>query len=382
MADRFPARPQIEFVDLHSQRRRLGAGLDGAIARVLEHGRFIMGPEVTELEERLAAFAGVEHAISCANGTDALALGLLAKGLQPQEAVLVPSFTFVASAEGVVGLGAGPVFVDVDPHTFKLDPASLEQGIRTARRMGLTPRAVIAVDLFGQPADYDAIEPLCAQHGLWLMADGAQSFGATYRGRRVGQIGGIATTSFFPAKTLGCYGDGGCVFTEDGDLAAAMRSLRVHGQGRDKYDNVRIGMNGRLDTLQAAILLEKLAIFSDEIARRQEVARRYDEGLQDVVRVPRVIDGASSVWAQYTVVVEGGRRDALAAELKRDGIPTAIYYPKPLHRQTAYGHFPVADGGLPISEGLAEQVISLPMHAYLDADAQAYIIDRVRAALR
>ena len=295
MADRFLARPQIEFVDLHSQRRRLGAGLDGAIARVLEHGRFIMGPEVAELEERLAAFAGVEHAISCANGTDALALGLMAKGLQPQEAVLVPSFTFVATAEVVVWLGAVPVFVDVDPQTFNLDPASLEQGIRTARRMGLTPRAVIAVDLFGQPADYDAIEPLCAQHGLWLMADGAQSFGATYRGRRVGQIGEIATTSFFPAKPLGCYGDGGCVFTEDGDLAAAMRSLRVHGQGRDKYDNVRIGMNGRLDTLQAAILLEKLAIFPDEIARRQEVARRYEEGLQDVVRVPRVIEGASSV---------------------------------------------------------------------------------------
>jgi dTDP-4-amino-4,6-dideoxygalactose transaminase len=381
MADRL-SQGAVQFVDLQAQRRRLGPGLETAIARVLEHGRFIMGPEVADLEARLATFGGAKHAIACANGTDALALGLMAKEVKPGEVVLVPSFTFVATAEVVVWLGAIPVFVDVDPESFNLDPVSLEKGIHTARRLGLAPRAVIAVDLFGQPADYDAIEPLCAQHGLWLMADAAQSFGATYRGRRVGQIGDIAATSFFPSKPLGCYGDGGCVFTDDDGSAATMRSLRVHGQGQDKYDNVRIGMNGRLDTLQAAVLLEKLAIFPEEIAARREVARCYEDGLQDVVRVPRLIEGASSVWAQYTVVVENHRRNALAAELKANDIPTAIYYPKPLHQQTAYQHFPIAAGGLPVSERLSEQVLSLPMHAYLEVDTQAFIIDRLRAALR
>ena len=354
--------------------------------RVLEHGRFIMGPEVDELEERLAAFCGARHAIACANGTDALALGLMAKGVGPGDAVLVPSFTFVASAEVVPWLGATPVFVDVLPDTFNLDPASLERGVATARARGLTPRCVVAVDLFGQPADYDAIKAARARHGLWLMADAAQSFGASYKGRRAGGIGDIAATSFFPAKPLGCYGDGGAVFTDDDGLAEAMRSLRIHGQGRDKYDNVRIGMNGRLDTLQAAILLEKLAIFPDEVEARQRVAERYDEGLRDVVRVPRVIEGVISVWAQYTVVVEGDddggrRRDAVAATLREAGVPTAVYYPAPLHRQTAYRHFPAAEGGLPVSERLSARVLSLPMHPYLDPETQAFIVAAVRRAL-
>ena len=369
----------IAFIDLDAQRRRLGSRLDAAIARVLAHGRFIMGPEIAELEARLAAFCGARHAIACASGTDALALGLMAKGIGPGDAVLMPGFTFVATAEPVAWLGAVPVFLDVLPDTFNLDPACLEQGVRTARAEGLTPRAVIAVDLFGQPADYDAIEAICARHGLWLMADAAQSFGATYRQRRVGTLGAIAATSFFPAKPLGCYGDGGCVFTDDDELAEAMRSLRVHGQGRDKYDNVRIGVNARLDTLQAAILLEKLAIFADELAAREAVAARY-EALREVVQVPRVIAQATSAWAQYTVVVEGVGRDALGAALKDEGIPTAVYYPRPLNLQSAYRHYPVAGGGLPVAEQLSRQVLSLPIHPYLEPEIQAHIVDAVRRA--
>jgi dTDP-4-amino-4,6-dideoxygalactose transaminase len=370
----------IPFIDLQAQRRRLGTALDEAIARVLEHGRYIMGPEIGELEARLAAFCGARHAISCANGTDALALGLMVKGVRPGDAVLVPSFTFVATAEVVAWLGARPLFVDVLPGSFNLDPASLEDGIASARALGLRPVGAIAVDLFGQAADYDALLPVCAAHGLWLMDDAAQAFGATYRGRRIGEICEITATSFFPAKPLGCYGDGGAVFVDDDDLAAAMRSMRIHGQGQDKYDNVRIGMNGRLDTLQAAILLQKLAIFRDEIEARQRVAAAYAEGLQDIVRVPQVIAGTTSVWAQYTVVLEEGDRDAIARHLNAAGVPSAIYYPKPLHRQTAYRHYPSASSGLPVSERLAGQVLSLPMHPYLEADLQGFIVRQLRAA--
>lgn len=371
----------IPFADLQAQRRRLGAGLDAAIARVLAHGRFIMGPEVGALEAELATFCGARHAIACASGTDAIALGLMAKGLGRGDAVLVPSFTFVATAEAVAWLGAVPLFVDVHPDTFNLDAASLEDGIRTATAQGLTPRGVIAVDLFGQPCDYEAVEAICERHGLWLMADAAQSFGATYRGRRVGQIGLLSATSFFPAKPLGCYGDGGCVFTDDDDLAEAMRSIRIHGQGQDKYDNVRIGINGRLDTLQAAILLEKLKIFPAEIEARQDVAARYHEGLGDLVRVPRVAAGATSVWAQYTIVLERHDRDAVAAALKAQGIPTAVYYPKPLHRQTAYRAFPTASTGLPVAEALAMQVLSLPIHPYLEPATQQVVIEALRGGL-
>ena len=370
----------LAFVDLHAQRQRLGPELDAAIARVLEHGRFIMGPEVGELEAKLAAFCGARHAITCASGTDALILGLLAKGIGPGDAVLVPSFTFVATAEAVVWLGAVPVFVDVHPDTFNLDAVSLEGGIRTATDQGLTPRGVIAVDLFGQPCDYQAIEAFCTQHGLWLIADAAQSFGATYRERRVGQIGLMTATSFFPAKPLGCYGDGGCLFTDDDQLAEAIRSLRIHGQGEHQYDNVRIGMNGRLDTLQAAILLEKLKIFPDEIVARQGVAARYDEGLGDIVRTPEVVLGATSVWAQYTIVLEHHDRDAVAARLHAQGIPTAVHYRKPLHLQEAYRRFPTAADGLPATEWLSRQVLSLPLHPYLDAATQQIIVQAMRAA--
>jgi dTDP-4-amino-4,6-dideoxygalactose transaminase len=369
----------IAFIDLAAQRRRIGSRMDEAILRVVNHGGYIMGPEVKQFEADLSAFCGARHVISCANGTDALALVLMAKSVKPGQAILCPSFTFAATAEVVAWLGAVPIFVDCLPETFNMDPASLEYGINTARQLGLKPVGVIPVDLFGQPADYDAIEAICAGEDLWILCDAAQSFGASYRGRKLGTIGAATSTSFFPAKPLGCYGDGGAVFTNDDELAAIMRSLRVHGQGSDKYDNVRIGMNGRLDTMQAAVLIEKLKIFPDEIAARDRVAKRYNEMLGDVATVPLVAEGNTSVWAQYTLRVPN--RDAVAAALKAKGIPTAIYYPKPLHQQTAYNKFPCAGNGVPVAERLAGEVLSLPMHPYLEEAVQDRIITAVREAL-
>ena len=367
----------LPFIDLAQQRQHLGDSIDRAIQRVLAHGNYIMGPEVRELEHSLSRFCGAKHALTCSNGTDALGLVLMALGVKAGDAVFCPSFTFAASAETIVWFGATPVFVDVDANSFNMDPDSLEAAIRTAKAEDLKPTGVIAVDLFGQPADYDRIEPVCAAHRLWLLSDAAQSFGAAYKDRKVGTIGIATATSFYPAKPLGCYGDGGAVFTDDDDLAALLTSLRVHGQGTDKYDNVRIGLNGRLDTLQAAILLEKLRIFPEEIERRNRVAERYNAAFEGVARVPRLSDGATSVWAQYTIAVPPARRNALAAGLKQRGIPTAIYYPLPVHRQTAYRAFPVAGNGLPVSERIADEVISLPMHAYLEAHEQDRIIDAV-----
>src|SRR5919199_417186 len=371
----------IEFIDLGAQRQRIGARLDEAVLRVVDHGKYIMGPEVAELERQLAAFCGARHALGCANGTDALGLGLMLKGVKPGDAVLCPSFTFAATAEVVAWVGATPVFVDVLEDTFNMDPRSLEAAIKTAKAEGLHPAGVIPVDLFGLPADYDALLAVAEAHGLWVMCDAAQSFGASYKGRKVGTIGDLTTTSFFPAKPLGCYGDGGAVFTDDDEAIAVLRSLRVHGQGSDKYDNVRIGLNARLDTMQAAVLIEKLAIFADEIEARNRIAARYNELLRDVVTVPDVPEGLVSVWAQYTVRLGNRDRDAVAARLRAAGIPTAIYYPKPLHRQTAYRDFPVAGNGLPVSERLAEDVISLPMHAYLDEALQDRVIEAFRDAL-
>jgi dTDP-4-amino-4,6-dideoxygalactose transaminase len=377
-----PKQSPLPFIDLGAQRRRLGDKVDNAITRVLAHGQYIMGPEVYALEAELAGFCGAKQVISCANGTDALALVLMAKGLKPGDAVLCPSFTFAATAEVVAWFGATPVFVDVHADTFNIDAASLESGIATAKKAALRPVGMIPVDLFGQPVDYQSVEAFCKKHNLWLLSDAAQSFGATYRGRKVGTIGMATSTSFFPSKPLGCYGDGGAVFTDDETLADIIRSLRNHGQGSDRYDNVRIGMNGRLDTIQAAILIEKLKIFRDELARRDEVVKRYNAALVDVAEVPHVLTGCNSTWAQYTIKVPAEKRDDLAAALKRQGIPTAIYYPKPLHRQTAYRDFPVAGNGLPVSDTVAQQVISLPMHPYLDAAVQDRIVAAVKAALR
>jgi dTDP-4-amino-4,6-dideoxygalactose transaminase len=374
-----PSSGPIPFIDLRAQRRQLGTRIDAAIARVLDHGKYILGPEVRDLEQRLAEFAGAKHAVTCSSGTDALLLILMAWDIGPGDAVYVPAFTFASTAEAVALLGATPVFCDVLEDSFDLDPQSLEAAIASSRAEGLRPRGVIAVDLFGQPADYRRIEPLARTHGLKVLADAAQSFGASLDGRRVGTMGDATAVSFFPAKPLGCYGDGGAVLTDDDGLARAIVSLRVHGKGTDKYDNQRIGLNGRLDTLQAAILLQKLTIFEEEIAARQTVAERYDAALADRVATPCLIDGATSVWAQYTIVTDG--RDAVASGLKQQGIPTAIYYPLPLNRQTAYASFPSAPGNTPVCDSLARRVVSLPMHPYLDPATQDRVISALRGAL-
>jgi len=366
----------IAFIDLQAQRRRLGDKLNRSIMKAVEGGQWILGPQVAECEKRLAEFAGVKHAIACANGTDALLIVLRAWDVGPGDAVFVPAFTFAASAEVVALVGAEPVFVDVLEDTYNIDPASLEAAIAMVRKEGrLKPRVAMPVDLFGQSADYDRIEPIVKREGLKMLCDAAQGFGSLYRGKRCGGIGDAASTSFFPAKPLGCYGDGGASFTNDDGLADLLRSIRMHGQGADKYENVRIGVNSRLDTIQAAILIEKLSIFEEEIAMRDAIAARYNEklGRSNRIRVPRVIPGCTSTWAQYTIQVPD--RDKLAADLKARGIPTAIYYPTPLSRQKGYAHYPSA--GTPVSERIGKTVISLPMHPYLDEATQDRIVEAV-----
>jgi dTDP-4-amino-4,6-dideoxygalactose transaminase len=319
--------------------------------------------------------------VTCASGTDALALVLMAQGIGPGDAVICPSFTFCATAEVVALLGATPVLADVDAATFNIAPDSTARAVATARRAGLKPRMVMPVDLFGLPADHAAIAALAAAEGLFVLDDAAQGFGGVVGGRKIGTLAHATATSFFPAKPLGCYGDGGAVFTDDDDMRAILTSLRVHGEGADKYDNVRIGLTARLDTIQAAVLIEKLKIFPEEIAARNRIALRYSQALDGAVIVPRVPQGLTSVWAQYTIRIAAGTRERFAAALKAEGIPTAIYYPKPLHRQVAYRHFPCAEGGLPVSEQLADEVISLPMHAYLDEATQDRIIGAVLRAV-
>lgn len=366
----------ISFIDLQAQRRRLGEPLARAIQAAVEGGQWILGPEVRALEEKLAQFAGVKHAVACANGTDALMIVLRAWNIGPGDAVFVPAFTFAASAEVVALVGASPVFVDVLEDTYNMDPASLEAAITMIRREGkLTPRAVMPVDLFGQTADYRALEPIAAREKLLMLCDAAQGFGARLDGRVAGGIGDAATTSFFPAKPLGCYGDGGASFTNDDGLAGLLRSIRMHGQGTDKYENVRIGVNSRLDTIQAAILLEKLKIFPEEIEMREAVARRYNKalGASNSIRVPRVIEGAQSTWAQYTIQVQD--RGKLQVDLKTKGIPTMVYYPIPLTAQKGYAHYPGVS--TPASERLCKTVVSLPMHPYLDAETQDRIVEAV-----
>src|SRR6266851_2561908 len=344
--------------------------------------QFINGPEVAQLEAELAVYSGARHVVTCASGTDALLMVLMAKGVGRGDAVFCPSFTFCATGEAVALIGATPVFVDVDAATFNVDLNSLKRGIATAIRLGLKPRAVIPVDLFGQSADHDGIGAIAEAVGMFVLDDAAQAFGASYKGRRLGTFGLVTATSFFPAKPLGCFGDGGAIFTDDAELAETLRSIRVHGQGSDKYDNVRLGLTARLDTMQAAILIEKLKIFEDEIATRNVVAERYARGLGNIVSVPRLASGCTSVWAQYTIrLPKGSDRDAFAAALKAQGIPTSIYYPKSMHQQTAYRDFPVADGGVPISEALSADVISLPMNDYIDEPTQERIIRAVRGAL-
>ena len=371
----------IPFIDVAAQRRRLGARIDDAVRRVMDHCLFVNGPEVAALEQQLAAFCGTRHAIGVASGTDALVLVLMAKGIGRGDAVICPSFTYAASPEAVALAGATPVFAEVNETTFNIEPAGIDGAVAAAKRAGLKAKALMTVDLFGLPADYDTINPVAEKHGLYVIDDAAQAFGADAKGRMIGTLAPVTTTSFFPAKPLGCYGDGGAVFTDDDELADMIRSLRNHGQGNDRYDNVRVGMTGRLDTIQAAVLIEKLRIFPEEIAARERIARRYNAALSDVVRGPHISNEHSCVWAQYTIRVSG-RRDALAQTLRVQGIPTAQYYPVPAHRQGAYRDYPVAEGGLAVTERLAGEVISLPMHAYLDEPTQDRIVAAVRGALR
>lgn len=372
----------IAFIDLAAQQARIRGRLDAAIASVLDEGAYIMGPDVKRFEEDLAAFCRARHVVSCANGTDALSLALMALGVGAGDAVFVPSFTFAATAEVVPLLGATPVFVDSSPRTFNMDPESLGRCIAEARRLGLEPRAVIPVDLFGLPADLPTIEKIAAAERLDIICDSAQGFGGMIGNRMTGTFGRLTTTSFFPAKPLGCYGDGGAVFTDDAELAALLDSLRVHGKGSDKYDNIRIGLNSRLDTLQAAILSVKLSIYDDEIERRERIAARYTRLLADRIETPFVPEGYRSVWAQYTVkTASTEQRQRLQRTLSAQGIPTAVYYPLPLHRQTVYGDYPADPDGLASAEALAGRVLSLPMHPYLDEATQDRIVEALAAAL-
>lgn len=367
----------IPFIDLKAQYRKLRTDIDARIDAVLEHGHFILGPEVAELEAAFAHFTGARHVITCANGTDALQMVLMAHGVGRGDAVFMPSFTFTATAEVALLLGATPVFVDVDAHDFNIDASALDAAIDRVKNDGrLRPRAVIAVDLFGLPADYTALNRIADRHGLLMLADAAQSFGAMRDNRRVGCLAPATTTSFFPAKPLGCYGDGGAIFVEDDGIAEVLRSIRAHGKGDDKYDIVRVGANSRLDTIQAAVLLAKMPSFPDELLARQALADRYDAMLADLVVTPLRHPGSSSAWAQYSILTP--RRDELAAKLKARGIPTAVYYPRPMHLQTAYRQFGNGPGSLPASEMLAEQILSLPMHPFMD-EATA---DRIGTAVR
>jgi UDP-2-acetamido-2-deoxy-ribo-hexuluronate aminotransferase len=358
----------MEFIDLKSQYKELKAEIDAGIARVLDHGKYILGPEVAELEEKLAAFTGAKHCISCANGTDALQIALMALGVGPGDEVVTPGFTFIATAEAVAVLGAKPVYVDIDPRTYNLNPELLAAAI--------TPRtkAIMPVSLYGQCADFDAINAIAAKHRIPVIEDAAQSFGATYKGRKSCNLSTIATTSFFPSKPLGCYGDGGAIFTSDDELAKVMRQVARHGQER-RYHHVRVGVNSRLDTLQAAILLPKLKIFDDEMAARQRVASEYARLLGDIgIETPYVEAHNTSVWAQYTIRVKD--RPAVQKALEGMGIPTAVHYPIPLNRQPAVQEKAVH---LIVGDKVCEEVMSLPMHPYLLEADQVRIADALRS---
>jgi UDP-2-acetamido-2-deoxy-ribo-hexuluronate aminotransferase len=374
---------KVEFTGLPKQAIRLRTTVDANIAKVLDHGQFIMGPEVREFEQKLTEFCGAKHAITCANGTDALQIALMAAKIGLGDAVFVPSFTYTATAEVILVLGAIPVFVEVEAHSFNIDPVALKAAIVDARADGLVPRAVITVDLFGLPAACDAVCELAEIEGLFYLSDAAQGFGAKLAdGRSVGTLAPVTTTSFFPAKPLGCYGDGGAIFTDDDDLANIMRSIRVHGQGAAKYETVRVGMNSRLDTMQAAVLNAKIDVFAEETARRNALADQYEARLSNIVTTPKKPEGIVSAWAQYTIRVVN--RDAVIAALKVAGIPTAVYYPQPMHLQPAYAAYGKGAGSMPLSEQLSREVLSLPMNPYWvqdDLDAVCNAVASVVADL-
>ena len=371
----------MEFIDLHAQQNRLKSEIDAGIADVLSHGRYILGPQVTEFEGKLAEFADAKHALSCANGTDAILLALMAWNIGPGDAVFCPSFSYCATAEVIALRGATPVFIDIDRETYNLDPDSLRTAIAQVQQQGqLTPRAVIFVDLFGQCADYPALAPIIRGAGMKIISDCAQGFGSTRGGKHPLEWADVQTTSFFPAKPLGCYGDGGAVLTQDDELKSLMESLRFHGRGTAPFDSDHIGMNSRLDTLQAAILLPKLAIFEDEISKRNFIAQRYSDGLKNhVTRTPKIDDGVVSTWAQYTIEVPEAEKFSNA--MKAQGIPTARYYPLPIHMHTAYQEFPISGNGLPNTMACRNHVVSLPMHPYLSEADQTRIIEAAISAL-
>ncbi|MDW3206359.1 MAG: DegT/DnrJ/EryC1/StrS family aminotransferase [Alphaproteobacteria bacterium] len=372
----------IAFVDLKAQYEAYRQEIDSAIATVLEHGKFIMGPEVASLENELASFCGAKHAIGCSSGTDALMLIMMAEGVGTGDAIFVPSFTFTATAEVPLLLGATPIFVDVDPSDFNMALVDLEKRIQAVIDGGeLRPCGILATDLFGLPADYTALEALAAKYNVALWSDAAQSFGGALGNRKVGSLSRATATSFFPAKPLGCYGDGGAVLTNDDELADVMKSIRAHGKGGEKYDIVRVGLNARLDTLQAAVLRAKLPHFASEIEVRNRVADAYDAKLNGFVETPARRRGHQSAWAQYTIKLPADRRDAVAAALKADGVPCAVYYPMPMHLQSAYRHFGDGEGSLPVSEALSGQVLSLPMHPFLTEPEIDRIADAVKSAV-
>jgi UDP-2-acetamido-2-deoxy-ribo-hexuluronate aminotransferase len=371
----------IPFIDLKSQYAVIKDKVEAGIRRVLDHGQYILGPEVAECEKRLAAMVGSKHCLSVSSGTDALLAPLMALGIGPGDAVFIPTFTFTATAEVVVLVGATPVYIDVHPRQFNIDFGHLRAEIAAVRKAGkFRPRAVIAVDLFGLAADYASLNALCESEGLTLIADAAQSLGGAVNNRRIGSLAPITATSFFPAKPLGCYGDGGAIFLDDDALMAKLVSIRVHGQGKSKYEVARIGLNARFDTVQAAVILAKLDVFERELERRQAVAEAYTVALAGAVETPEIPAGYRSAWAQYTILSD--RRDAIAAALKEEGIPTAIYYPIPMHLQEAYSAYGAGEGSCPVSERLAKRVLSLPMHPYLEAANIARIAEIVRRAAR
>jgi UDP-2-acetamido-2-deoxy-ribo-hexuluronate aminotransferase len=376
----------MEFIDLAAQQERIGEKIEANIKAVMRHGKYIMGPEIKQIEEALSHYVGVKHAVGCASGTDALLMALMSYNIGPGDAILTTPFTFIATAEVISLLGATPIFVDIDFKTFNIDPQKLEEAIRASKKRSndhttLRPKAVIAVDLFGLTADYDSISSIAREHNLMLIEDAAQSFGAEYKGKKSCSFGNVACTSFFPAKPLGCYGDGGMCFTDNDHTAEVMRSIRVHGQGGHKYDNVRIGINGRLDTLQAAILLAKFEIFSEEIELRNQVAKRYTDLItrHSSLVTPFIPEGMKSAWAQYSLMaVDEKHREALQSGLNQAGIPTAIYYPKPLHLQDAFASLGHKKGDFSVSEEVASRIFSLPMHPYLKGEDQekiAYVLN-------
>ena len=373
----------MEFINLKKQFKIIENKINSNISKVLNHGKYIMGPEINELESKLAEYVNVKHAISCSSGTDALLLPLMAKGIGPGDAVITVSFTFVSTAEVISLLGATPIFTDINGCSFNMSSSKINDSIEFAKKNNLNPKAIIPVDLFGQPANYDKINEIAKSHDMWVLEDLAQGFGSSQNGKKSGSLTLCGATSFFPAKPLGCYGDGGAIFTNDDELADVIKSIRVHGKGSDKYDNVRIGVNGRLDTIQAAILLAKLEIFDDEIKSRNQIAKMYNKHLSEVLITPYVRPNNISAWAQYSVLAKNEReREIIQAYLKDNGVPTAIYYPTPLHKQTAYKYLGQSGRGLNISEEVSKRIFSLPMHPYIDEKSILKITNLIKKVLK